>query len=288
MNTSMTFRLPSSASIIVACSLFFANVSPSHAMTQPVDVMRTLDIGSRAVAVYDEEDREILAAKDADRELALASLTKLMTALVVLDLQPQWDKVVTFGKNDVRPGARLAIRPGEQLTVRDLFQTMLIGSANNATVALVHATGLRAKQFVQKMNEKASELGLTHTRFVEPTGLQLGNISTAEEYAYVASEALQQPAIRAATTMRAYTFRTRNTKVFHRIRNSNLLLQNGFPLQGGKTGYLTETGHSLVLRTSTGGRSIITVVLHNPTSWGRFAEAKMLAQQAALFRPQEE
>lgn len=263
---------------IAALMVVFTFVLPARA-----DEIADGSLQSRSAAVLNAASAEFVQTYNADEAMPIASLTKLMTAMVFLDTQPNWDKRGSYSNADARIGAKLIIRAGDTITARQLFNTMLIGSANNATMTLVRLTGLSKTEFVRRMNEKAEHLGLTQTHFVEPTGLDEGNVSTAREYATLAKTAFDYSSIRKTTATPVYTFTT-GRGVYHRIKNSNTLLKNAsVNVRGGKTGYTEEAGFSVVLmtqaRTNTSA-SYITVVLGHPNSWGRFAEARELAANA--------
>lgn len=253
-------------------------VQPAHA-----EEIAEGSLQSRSAAVLDTATNAFVKTYNADEVTPIASLTKLMTAMVFLDTQPNWDRRIAYSNTDSRIGAKLLIRAGDTVTVRQLFHTMLIGSANNATMALVRSTGLGTSEFVRRMNVKARELGLADTAFVEPTGLDEHNVSTAREYAMLANAAFHYPAIRKTTITQVYTFTT-GRGVYHRIKNSNTLLKNAsVNIRGGKTGYTEEAGFSVVLLTQAKTESApayITVVLGHPNSWGRFVEARELALNA--------
>lgn len=248
------------------------------------------DLQVRQAAVLDATTGTLLATYGADRPMAIASLTKMVTAMVVLDTKPRWDRVITYKRGDVRPGAKLRIRVGDRLTVRDLFHAMLIGSANNATAALARSTGLSSKEFVRRMNAKAAGLGLRQTRFVEPTGLNPRNQSTAAEYALLAAQALQHPTITAVTTKQTHIFSTKRYRTRHRIVNTNKLLGGTLLVRGGKTGYLTESGYNFMLKArpsnNADGHDYIAVVLGGPTFTARFSEAVRLVEYAAASATQ--
>ncbi len=262
-------------------SLVFAQVA---LFRNTAAVIPSVRLTTKSAVVLDETTGTIVQAKEEHTTLPLASLTKLMTALVVLDQQPDWKARVRYESSDNRIGAALRIRPGEKLTVRDLFFTMLVASANNATMSLVRSTGLDAETFVRLMNEKAAALGLSQTRFSEPTGLDAGNVSTAYEYAMLTRVALQSPLIAEALGTKQYVFRT-SKGILHRLRNTNQLLHTDSAVIGGKTGYTDEAGYTLMLRTkariSRDASSLITVVLGGKTSATRFAEARALARSVA-------
>lgn len=215
--------------------------------------------------------------------LPIASLTKLTTALVFLDTQPDFSKEVTYEKSDdaESDGGTLLIRPGETLTVGDLFYSSLIGSANNATKAMVRSTGLSADEFVQRMNDKVNRLGLRQTTFHEVTGLDPTNTSTVLEYGKLASYAFRQPVIREALNRPEYVFSTINTRKPHRIRNTDKLLSDTeLHLIGAKTGYLDEAGYTFGAEAEENGHYVVVVLFKCATAADRFSEAKVLTQWA--------
>ena len=134
---------------------------------------------SRAAFVYDPDSDQVLFSKNQDAPLPIASLTKIMTALVLLDADPRWDSVQTVTREDVRAASHTRIRVGERIYQRDLFQLSLMVSDNAATRALVRSTGMPHDRFVRMMNLKAQSMGLSGTRFVEETGLAPENVSSA-------------------------------------------------------------------------------------------------------------
>lgn len=245
---------------------------------------QNLNLQSQSYVVLQDSTGKFLQSYNADAVVPIASLTKLMTALVVLDTKPNWDSRVTYKSSDNREGARLRIGAGDTTTVRDLWYSMLVGSANNATVALVRSTGLTQAQFVSRMNAKAQALGLTATSFVEPTGLDANNVSTAKEYALLARTALRDSLIQKATTTKVYSFRT-GKRFLHTIKNSDKILISGtLAVKGGKTGYTEEAGYNMVLKAKVAGKGdVLTVVMKNPSSASRFAEAKKLVLLAATL-----
>lgn len=244
--------------------------------------LEDLGIRSRAATVYDEVSGSFLGTLNGDSVQPIASMTKLITASVFLDTMPNMNKILTYAKADERAGARLALRSGETIRRRDAFAAMLLGSANNATALIARSTGLSAEEFVRRMNAKAQALGLKNTRFVEPTGLDPHNVSTANEYAVLASSILRSAAIQKVLATNAYTFSTVSRKKLHTIRNTNTLLKADIAATAGKTGYLDEAGYTMALQTKPDAtHSFLTVVLGNPSSSSRYTDAKAIAQFAA-------
>lgn len=234
------------------------------------------------VAVIDAKTKTLLFQKNTEESTPIASITKLMTALVFLDYNPGWDKIYTIKESDRREGGKIYLYKGEQVKVKDLFYTSLIGSANTATMALISSTGMSEEEFVQKMNDKAFELGLLQTSFADPTGLSQKNISTAHEVALLARVALAQRDIRQATLIQEYQFETlsgRKKKIISTDYLLGNLPPNGIRIIGGKTGYTPSAGFCFTGDfLHEGENEIISAVLGCPDYTGRFTETKRLAE----------
>lgn len=237
-----------------------------------------------AYVVYDQTTGTTLASKNADTVRPVASLTKLVTAMVALDQAVPMTKVMTYSRVDRTPYAYLQVNYGEQLKVKDLFYSLLVGSANNAATTLARSTGLTRAQFVAKMNAKVASWGLTHSNFVDVSGLDIRNTSSAGDMAIIAGHAFHDyPLIKAASLARSYSFTTLNTKHSHTIKSTDTLLTKGSSLNitGGKTGYLDEAQYTYALRTANPqGAQVVTVVLGAPSSSQRFSAAAQLAHWA--------
>ncbi|HTK60168.1 MAG TPA: serine hydrolase [Candidatus Baltobacteraceae bacterium] len=231
-------------------------------------------------ALVDTRSGEVLFSQGDDRVTPIASITKLMTALVLLDAGPDWDKPVTIEKGDNALEGIQYLKVGDTLPARDVFKVMLVGSANNCAMALSRSMGLTREEFVARMNSKARELGLTHTVFVDPTGYKPENRSAALEVARLAYAALARPEIRDALTTKALTVRTaagaeRQVPATDELLDS-FLNQGDFQIVGGKTGFTDEAGYTLVLRAKKGDADVIAVVLGSKDSDARFQDAKSL------------
>lgn len=240
----------------------------------------TATIAAKRGAVLAAQDRLFLYCKEADEVQPIASITKLMTALVFLENNPGWDKVYTIKPEDNVTGGRLNLFRGEEVKVKDIFYTSLVASDNGATIALVHATGLGEDKFVEKMNEKAKALGLVKTSFSDPIGLSDENVSTAREVALLAKAALNKEEIRQATASKDYRFTTLDGRD-KKVESTDYLLfdpaQNSFQVLGGKTGYTDQAGYCFVGRfKDKDGRELISVVLGSAGKNERFRESKTL------------
>ena len=242
------------------------------------------------VAVVDVASGSTLYQRAGGVPHPLASVTKLMTALVVADRSPDWGGLVTVRETDGRGGGRVALKPGEQVSLRDLFEVMLVASSNEAAVALVRATGLTPQAFTAAMNRKAQALGLPSVRFVDPAGLEPDNIGSADDVARLARFAWQQPQIAAALRQASLRLETRNTGEVRTVASTNVLLardgSDSRPVPvGGKTGYLDESGYNLVMVFSQAGHDISVAVLGAPSAEVRWEESSRLARWAfASFR----
>jgi D-alanyl-D-alanine endopeptidase (penicillin-binding protein 7) len=219
--------------------------------------------------VVEREQQGILFSKDELTVRPIASLTKLMTALVFWDTQPSFDEFVPLISSEFPDGMSAKVGIGEKIRVKDLFSVMLIASSNDAVMTLVSASGLSEYKFVQRMNERALSLGMDNTRFVEPTGLSPLNTSTAADVATLLDVVLRYEEIRRVTTSLRYSFQAEGDDEVYTVLSTNRdLLQsqlNHEPLYsiiGGKTGYTEEAGYCLALAVvNNEGREILSVVL---------------------------
>ena len=231
--------------------------------------------------VVDKKTGSVLWQKNPAEARPLASLTKLLTALVFLDHNPGWETEITIQQSDYREGGRIRIYNGERMYVRDLFNASLVASSNNATAALARSTGLSEEEFAGAMNRKAAELGMSDSEFFEPPGLDPANKSTAVDIIKLAQAALTNPFIIAATSQPDYHFSIINAPRNYTLENTDRLLNSYLKITSGKTGYLDEAGYCLVSSVQGGqGQEVLVVVLGSESEDSRFAEVKALAQWA--------
>ncbi|MEK7557258.1 MAG: serine hydrolase, partial [Patescibacteria group bacterium] len=151
--------------------------------------------------VWNTETDAIQFEQNGFERRPIASITKLVTAMVALDHGIPWEEAATIELEEYVQGGRLLLHPGETVSVRDLFHASLVASANNATLAYVRALKISEEEFVREMNRKAVSLGLEQTEFTDVTGLDVGNISTAYEVARLAEAAFTYPEIAAASSL---------------------------------------------------------------------------------------
>jgi D-alanyl-D-alanine endopeptidase (penicillin-binding protein 7) len=231
-----------------------------------------------SAVLWDMERKTLRFEQNAFERRPIASITKLMTAMVALDYGLDWEKTLTINLNEYGPGGNLLLHRGEEVTMRDLFQASLVGSANNATKALVRGLGITEADFVLAMNRKAIELGLEQTVFADATGLDPDNVSTAYEVARLAQVAFgEYVEIQAATSQREYSFTISGSARQHTIRNTNkLIVQENEAMEGSKTGYLDEAGWCLVMRGSGELSNRIAVILGSKSERAHFEETRDL------------
>ncbi|MFH1412778.1 MAG: serine hydrolase [bacterium] len=240
------------------------DIAPINAQSE---VMREIDCELTASSGFMLVDEQELCSKEPDKVLPIASITKLVSALVFLDHNPGWDTVYRIKPDDRRNGGRIYLFSGDEVSAKDLFYNALIASDNTAVIGLVNLSNLTEEEFVNEMNLKAREFGLFNTIFIEPTGLSNQNKSTAREVAKFAKAAFNEPDIRQTVLNSEYSFVTKQGK-------KRTVYSTGQPLAsqlhnmdflGGKTGYLADIGYCFVGLFSYEEQEIITVVLGSET-----------------------
>ena len=232
---------------------------------------------STSAVVVDPYTGQVLYEKNAERAVPIASLTKLMTALVFLDQKPDLSRSVEVTRTELTGGGHTQLRNREQVSLADLLHMSLMCSDNVATRVLAREAGIPHDEFIAGMNKKAAEIKLEHARFVEITGLDEGNVATATDVARLLQTAADNDLIRSITTTRGYEFRS--SRSLHRIPNTNRLLYGRYQVLGGKTGFINESGYCLATWVRTEGRDMIAVVLGAPTNATRFADVIRLVQR---------
>jgi serine-type D-Ala-D-Ala carboxypeptidase (penicillin-binding protein 5/6) len=232
--------------------------------------------GAQAAIVMDARDGTVMFAKRPDSERAIASTTKLMTALLAVE-RARPGQVFTAPDYDAMPAeSRIDLRAGERMSVQDLLEALLLESANDAAVALAEGISGSREAFVEDMNERAAELGLEHTSYANPIGLdQQGNYSTARDLAILARVLLLKPRVARIVDMPTAQLETgAHPRV---VDNRNDLVASHPWVSGVKTGYTLNAGNVLVgSAEGPGGVRVISVVLGEPTEAGRDADTLAL------------
>ncbi len=236
-------------------------------------------VSAQAVSIWDTATQTFLYEKSADAVRPLASVTKLMTALLVVEQGIDMNTVITIEADDNDPeGARLNVSSGAQVTVQDLFYATMVGSENNAAEALVRATGVAEAEFVRRMNARAEELGMRATRFTDVTGLGASNESTARDLTLLARATFSHEEIRQASTSSRYAITDQRSGKTIRIANTNGLLGTTLRVIAGKTGYTSAAGGNFVSQIrGNGEHELIFVLLGSDNQETRLQETWQLA-----------
>lgn len=239
-------------------------------------------IKSKSAILIDMDTGDILAKKNETKVRPIASLTKLVTAVVFLRTAPDLLKVETVTSEDRRGAGRSRLYVGEKLTLYDLFHLALISSDNVAARILARSTGFTSDEFIEKMNLFAGELELKHTRFSDPTGLDPGNVSTASEFAVIFKAALEYDRIGETIKKTSHTYKALNSDRQYVAYNTNRLIYGRDDILGGKTGYIRDSGYCLALGVETeGGRHLGAVILGAPSNNYRYRDASRLLASAS-------
>lgn len=236
-------------------------------------------INADAAIIVDFDSGEVLYEKNANEKLQIASITKLMTALVALD-EGNLDDVVTVSGQAARTeGSKVWLYSGEQITLRNLLKAALIHSGNDAAVAIAEHIAGDVPNFVEKMNSKAKELKLYSTNYSNPIGFDnIENYSTVKDLSQLAAVAYRNSFIRDTVRIESTTIASTNGEQTHDLTSTNQLLSSFLHVLGLKTGHTEGAGLCFVsVIDNEKGNKVITVVLNSPD---RFGETKMLATWA--------
>ncbi len=258
-------------------------VAPAAPVPKKTEVERLgIDVSAESACVIDVATGRILFEKDANKPHPIASLTKLMTAMTLLDDRPDMKEMLTVLPGDDPREGKTVLPIGGRFTREELFDSLLIGSVNIAGNTLARSSEGGMEGFVKRMNEKAKELHLLQATFVEPTGLEPANQASARDVATILRMALSYPEIRETTERSALTLPNRATGKPIEISSTNLLLgsflnKNPYRIVAAKTGSLPEAGFCLAQATrKEGAGEVISVVLGSNNYFARFQDAKAL------------
>jgi D-alanyl-D-alanine endopeptidase (penicillin-binding protein 7) len=226
------------------------------------------DIKSTAALVIDQNGDRVLYAKNVDAVAPIASITKLMTAVVVLDSGAPLDETIIISDADLDEikHTRSRLKVGTVLTRNELLRLALMASENRAASALarVHDGGVR--EFAAAMNRKAVSLGMLHTRFVDGTGLSSENVSTAQDLSRLVIAAYGYPLIREYTTAPSYAVTLENGRLLQYNNSNRLVASAVWDIGLSKTGFINEAGRCLVMQSRIASRQVVIVLLD---SWGK-------------------
>jgi serine-type D-Ala-D-Ala endopeptidase (penicillin-binding protein 7) len=266
---------PASAGPVVAWSGEVQAVADRAASPNP----QALHLDSEIALVIDQDTGRVLYRKNSDLQTPIASITKLMTAMVVLDAGPHMERRIQITAADVDRlrHSRSRLRVGAILSRRELLQLALMSSENRAAAALARTYPGGRAAFVPAMNRKARELGMHSTRFADPTGLDAGDVSTAEDLVKMVRAALRYPLIRKITTTPRYLLTASGRRRPLQYRNTNIFVRNdSWDIGLSKTGYISEAGRCLVMEAKVGGRHLIMVTLNAQGRLSGFGDANRI------------
>jgi len=228
-----------------------------------------LKLASANALVYDASAGQAIYAKGADTVTPIASVTKLMTAMVVLDAAQPLDETITIdiADLDLLKGSHSRLRLGAELARREMLRLALMASENRAASSLARHYPGGSRVFVEAMNRKALALGMTRTHFSDPTGLSSENVATAHDLARMVQAAADYPLIRDFTTTPSHYVEVQPTGQLLGFNNTNSLVKSGsWDIQVSKTGFIREAGKCLVMLATIASRPVVIVLLD---SYGR-------------------
>ncbi|MEO6624300.1 MAG: serine hydrolase [Burkholderiaceae bacterium] len=246
----------------------------------------SLDLKSSVALVVDQETREVLFSKNDQAVLPIASLTKLMTGLLISEAKLPMSEPILITQEDVdtEKGSRSRLKVGTELSRGELMHLALMASENRAAHALGRTYPGGLASFVARMNEKAIQLGMADTRYVEPTGLSSKNQSSARDLAMLVNAAHAEPTLRELSTSSHHLVEVGNRTL--QFNNTNRLVNNpAWQIGLQKTGYISEAGRCLVMQTTIAGRHLIMVFLDSAGKLSRLGDAERVRRWVEAIAP---
>ena len=235
------------------------------------------DVRAEAAIIYDSATGQVLWESNAQDQRSIASITKVMTAVVFLEDSPDLSEEVLVEATDVRAASTTYIRRGYRVTKGDLLHLTLIASDNAAARALARVSSHGSEAFIERMNSKAAELGLTATHYADPSGLLSANVSSAYDMAKLITYVSGDERIASIMQKQNYTV-TSGRRVINIHSTNQLVMKGDVDVQAGKTGFIRNSGYCLatLLRLPQGGPQVAVVVLGAKSNAGRFWETRHL------------
>ncbi len=235
------------------------------------------DVRAEAAIIYNSETGQVLWESNAQDQRSIASITKVMTAVVFLEDSPNLSDEVVIEATDARAASTTYIRRGYRVTKGDLLHLTLIASDNAAARALARVSSHGSEAFIERMNAKAAELGLTATHYADPSGLLSANVSSAYDMAKLITYVSGDERIASIMQKQNYTV-TAGRRVINIHSTNQLVMKGDVDVQAGKTGFIRNSGYCLatLLRLPQGGPQVAVVVLGAKSNAGRFWETRHL------------
>ncbi|WP_027712369.1 D-alanyl-D-alanine endopeptidase [Dickeya chrysanthemi] len=272
------FRLSVISLLLLSAPVCFApQAAAKTSVTQPASSRQ--EIASGSAMVVDLRNNDVLYSSNPDVVVPIASVTKLMTAMVVLDANQPLDErlSVDISQTKEMQGVYSRVRLGSEISRHDMLLLALMSSENRAAASLAHHYRGGYQAFIAAMNAKAKALGMTHTRYVEPTGLSTSNVSTARDLTKLLIASKQYPLLGQLSTSHEKTAVFTRPSYSLPFRNTNhLIYRQDWNIQLTKTGFTNQAGHCLVMRTVINGRPVSLVVLDAFGKFTHFADANRL------------
>jgi D-alanyl-D-alanine endopeptidase (penicillin-binding protein 7) len=235
------------------------------------------DIRAEAAIIYNPQNGQVLWESNSQDQRSIASITKVMTAVVVLEQSSDLAEAVVVDRGDVRAASTTYLRAGDRVTKEDLLHLLLIASDNAAARVLARTSSHGATGFITRMNEKAAELGLTSTKYADPSGLLAANVSSAYDMARLITYVSANEHIASIMRKQSHSATASRRKIT--IHSTNQLVRQGdVDVQAGKTGFISKAGYCLatLLQLPQGGPQVAVVVLGAKSNAGRFWETRHL------------
>lgn len=234
-----------------------------------------ISVSAKSILVRDLNTDKILFSKNKDEKRQIASITKLMSAIIIKDLNIDPEKIVKIESSDnTGDFSKIKILTGESVKFKDLLSASLVVSSNSGILCVIKNSGLSEEEFVKKMNKKAQDLGLKNTYFEDATGLSDNNVSTADEILKITKIAFSYPDIELETAQKEYLFSTESGRAID-VSNTNELIGSYLNIKAGKTGYTEKAGYCLVSKVEYDNKGpILVVVLGSDSHFERFSDLK--------------
>lgn len=251
----------------------------SPAVTATPKASSQQELASGSALLVDLKTNEVLYSSNPDMVVPIASVTKLMTAMVVLDAKLPLDQrlPVTIREAKEMQGVFSRVRIGSEISRREMLLLTLMSSENRAAASLAHHYPGGYRAFIQAMNNKARKLGMAHTHYVEPTGLSEQNVSSANDLVKLLKASQAYPLIEQFSTTKEKTVAFRKPNYTQGFRNTNALVRKpDWSIQLTKTGFTNAAGHCLVMRTVMDQREVAFVVLDAFGKYTHIADASRL------------
>lgn len=232
-----------------------------------------LNLKSSVALVVDQDTHEVLFSKNDSVVLPIASITKLMTAVVTTEANLPMNDVITLTNEDITHASSSRLRAGTSMTRQELLHLALMSSENRAAYALGRSYPGGVEEFVRLMNTKAQELGMTITHYVEPTGLSSDNRSTAQDLAKLVAYASHNSTISEFSTSHGYQLAV-GKRMMQYVNTDRLTSNPNWDIDVQKTGFINAAGHCLVMQTKIAGRKLVMVLLDSVGKYSRIGDAE--------------